>query len=58
MNLVNKEIMMMCHYKLSGNKAIGVDKVIKREYGANLEANIDYLLIRMKSFKYRAKSLR
>lgn len=53
MHLVNKEMLILCHYELSGNKATGVDKVTKEEYGTNLENNIDNLLIRMKTFKYR-----
>ncbi|MBU3221136.1 reverse transcriptase, partial [Clostridium algidicarnis] len=50
-HLVNKEMLIMCHNELSGNKATGVDKVTKKEYEANLEGNIDDLLNRMKVFK-------
>ncbi|PSM54796.1 reverse transcriptase, partial [Clostridium diolis] len=32
MHLVNKEMLILCHYELSGNKATGVDKVTKEEY--------------------------
>lgn len=58
MHLVNKEMLTMCHYELSGNKETGVDKVTKKEYEANLEGNIDNLLIRMKAFKYRPQPVR
>jgi Retron-type reverse transcriptase len=58
MHLVNKEMLTMCHYELSGNKATGVDKVTKEEYEANLEVNIDNLLIRMKAFKYRPQPVK
>lgn len=58
MHLVNKEMLTMCHYELSGNKATGVDKVTKDEYETNLEANIDDLIIRMKAFKYRPQPVR
>jgi group II intron reverse transcriptase/maturase len=58
MHLVNKEMLTMCHYELSGNKATGVDKVTKKDYEANLEENIDDLLIRMKAFKYRPQPVK
>ncbi|WP_243134612.1 reverse transcriptase domain-containing protein, partial [Clostridium beijerinckii] len=58
MHLVNKEMLILCHYELSGNKATGVDKVTKEEYETNLENNIDNLLIRMKTFKYRPQPVR
>ncbi|WP_243169721.1 group II intron reverse transcriptase/maturase [Clostridium algidicarnis] len=57
-HLVNKEMLIMCHNELSGNKATGVDKVTKKEYEANLEGNIDDLLNRMKVFKYRPQPVR
>ncbi|WP_202117532.1 hypothetical protein [Clostridium chromiireducens] len=58
MHLVNKEMLTMCHHELSGNKATGVDKVTKKEYEANLDENIDDLLIRMKAFKYRPQPVK
>jgi len=58
MHLVNKEMLIICHNELGGNKATGVDKVTKEEYGANLEANIDDLLVRLKSFKYKPQPVR
>ena len=58
MHLVNKEMLTMCHYELSGNKATGVDKVTKKDYEANLEENIDDLIIRMKAFKYRPQPVK
>ena len=58
MHLVNKEMLTICHYELSGNKATGVDNVTKEEYEANLEENIDDLIIRMKAFKYRPQPVK
>lgn len=57
-HLVNKEMLIECHYELSGNKATGVDKVTKKEYEMNLEENIDNLITRMKAFKYRPQPVR
>jgi RNA-directed DNA polymerase len=58
MHLVNKEMLIICHNELGGNKATGVDNVTKKEYGANLEANVDDLLVRLKSFKYKPQPVR
>ena len=58
MNYINKETLMEQFRKESSNKACGVDKVIKDEYGLNLEENIDKLLARMKSFSYRPQPVR
>ena len=58
MNYINKETLMEQFRKESSNKASGVDKVTKDEYGLNLEENIDNLLTRMKSFSYRPQPVR
>lgn len=58
MHLVNKEMLTICHYELGGNKATGIDNVTKKEYGLNLEANIDDLLVRLKSFNYKPQPVR
>ena len=58
MNYINKETLMEQFRKESSNKACGVDKVIKDEYGLNLEENIDKLLAKMKSFSYRPQPVR
>lgn len=52
-HLINKEMLINCHNELKRNKAPGIDKVTKDEYEANLEANIEDLLKRMKAFKYQ-----
>ena len=58
MNYINKETLMEQFRKESSNKASGIDKVTKDEYGLNLEVNIDNLLTRMKSFSYRPQPVR
>ena len=58
MNYINKETLMQQFGKESSNKASGIDQVTKDEYGANLEANIEELLKRMKTFSYRPQPVR
>lgn len=55
---VNKESLEEEHQRQSGDKAPGVDGVTKADYSRNLDANIDDLLKRMKSFSYRPKPVR
>lgn len=57
-HLINKDMLIGCHNELSGNKATGVDKVTKAEYERSLEGNIDELLNRMKTFKYKPQPVR
>ncbi len=50
---INEEILKQCHKELDGNKAVGIDRVTKHEYGANLEENISGLVIRLKNKSYK-----
>ena len=43
-HLINKELLMQCHRELDGSKAVGIDEVTKKEYGENLEQNIEGLV--------------
>jgi len=58
MHMVNAETLKGVHNRQDGNKAYGVDKVTKAEYGENLEENIEDLLERMKRFSYRPQPVR
>lgn len=55
---VNKETLVKQHGKQQSNKATGVDRMTKEEYGANLETNIEKLLEKMKKFSYRPQAVR
>ena len=55
---INKEMLLQCHQELKGNKASGVDGETKAKYEEKLGENIDDLLERMKSFKYRPQPVR
>ncbi|CBZ03901.1 group II intron reverse transcriptase/maturase [Clostridium botulinum] len=50
---INEEMLKQCHKELDGNKAVGIDRVTKVEYGANLEENISGLVIRLKNKSYK-----
>jgi hypothetical protein len=53
-----KENLVRCFHELDGRKAVGIDRMTKEEYGRNLEANIEDLLVRMKSMAYRPQPAR
>lgn len=57
-HLVNKEMLRECHKELKAGKAAGVDKVTKYKYGSKLDINLDDLLARMKTFKYKPLAVR
>lgn len=44
---------MQCHRELDGSKAVGIDEVTKKEYGENLEQNIEGLVERLKRKSYK-----
>ncbi|MCD7815009.1 MAG: group II intron reverse transcriptase/maturase [Lachnospiraceae bacterium] len=50
---INVDLLEEIHYSMDKNKAAGVDKVTKDEYGKNLEVNLMNLVARMKSGRYR-----
>lgn len=52
-HLINKELLMQCHRELDGSKAVEIDKVTKKEYGENLEQNIEGLAERLKRKSYK-----
>ena len=57
-HLVNYDSLMAEHKRQLKGKAVGIDKVTKEEYDANLEENLKDLVKRMKSFSYRPKAVR
>lgn len=50
---INTEMLMQCHKELDGKKVVGIDKVTKAEYEANLEENIANLVMRLKNRAYK-----
>lgn len=55
---INKETLIKEHQKQQNNKASGIDKMTKDLYESNLYENIDILLNKMKSFKYKPQAVR
>lgn len=49
---VAERMLLQCHKELDGNKAVDVDEITKKEYGRNLEQNIDDLVERLKRKSY------
>ena len=57
-HLVNYDSLMAEHKRQLKGKAIGIDRVTKEAYDANIEENLRDLLKRMKSFSYRPLPVR
>ena len=57
-HLVNSEALKAEHRRQEKNKATGVDRMTKQEYGKNLDENIEKLMNRMKTFSYRPQPVR
>ena len=55
---VNKVNLEKEHKLQLRNKAVGVDCITKDEYNRNLDANLDNLLKRMKTFSYRPQAVK
>jgi RNA-directed DNA polymerase len=58
MHHFNAESLAECYHTLASNKAVGVDKVRKEQYGAELENNLQGLLNRMKQMQYRPAAVK
>lgn len=57
-NLLNREMLLQCHYVLDANKAAGVDGITKREYAIKLEENVINLVNRLKTHSYKPQPAR
>jgi len=58
MHFVNVDTLRGVHNRQDKNKAYGVDKVTKAEYGENIEENLKSLMARMKQFSYRPQPVK
>ena len=58
MYTLNKENLKQSAKRIAGNKAVGIDKVTKKEYIENLDENIEDLIERMKRMAYKPKAVR
>jgi RNA-directed DNA polymerase len=55
---LDAELLLHCWQELNKEAASGVDNVTVEAYGANLHANIEALVQRLKAQRYRAKLVR
>ncbi len=53
-HLINEDMLKQCHKELDGNKAVGIDRVTKDEYGKNLDRNIKELVQRLKNKSFKS----
>ena len=58
MYAINEENLKRSAIKMAGNKAVGIDKVTKKEYIEKLNSNIKDLIKRMKRMSYKPKAVR
>lgn len=58
MYALNEENLKKSAMKLSGNKAVGIDQVTKKEYIEKLDENINRLIKDMKTMTYKPKAVR
>ena len=52
-HLLNRDFLKDCYNSLNRNKAVGIDGVCWEEYGEALDDNVEDLITRMKSKKYK-----
>lgn len=57
-HLINYELLKECYEELDGNKAVGIDKVTKMEYGENLEENLKQIEQKLKTMSYKPSPAR
>jgi group II intron reverse transcriptase/maturase len=57
-HLINAHNLKQCFRELKKGKAMGVDRVSVEEYGKRLEENVEFLMERMKQWKYRPQPVR
>lgn len=52
-HLIDDDMLKQCHKELDGSKAVGIDEVTKKDYGRNLDANVENLVVRLKTKAYK-----
>ncbi len=57
-HLINYELLKECYEELDGNKATGIDKITKEEYGESLEENLNDIVNRLKKMAYKPSPAR
>lgn len=57
-HLINLEMLQLCHHKLDGAKAVGIDGVTKEAYERNLGDNLKKLRMKIRQGSYHPKPSR
>lgn len=57
-HLIDMAALKRAYHRQRGNAAVGVDGVMKEQYGQNLDANLQDLHARLKSKQYRHQPIR
>lgn len=57
-HLINKQMLQVCYAESRNDKAPGIDKVTKDQYGQKLEENLENLVTRMKKQSYKPQPVR
>lgn len=57
-HMIDKQLLMECHVKMDGKKAVGIDGITKEIYGENLDDNLNDLVDRLKRKAYKPKPAR
>lgn len=57
-HIINLPMLKWLYFSLDGKKAVGVDKITKEQYGANLEKNLQQLLQNIRRGTYKPRPAR
>lgn len=57
-HLLNEEALKQCHHELPNNKATGINRTTKEEYGEQLDDNVKDLVQRLKQKSFRPTPVR
>ena len=57
-HLINYDLLMECFNELDGNKAIGIDKITKEMYRANLDNNLNKIVYKLKTMSFKPSPAR
>jgi hypothetical protein len=57
-HIINLPMLKWLYFGLDGKKAVGVDKITKEQYGANLEKNLQQLLQKIRRGTYKPRPAR
>lgn len=58
MQYIKEDTLKAKHRQLSGEKAVGIDKITKEKYNSELDNNVKSLVEKMKSFSYRPQAVK